>query len=194
VDDQGRCYIYREFVTGKDFETAPLIYTEAVKGILKANDNEHFDYVVASPDLWAKNHDTGESGFEIMIRAGLHGLIPANNRRIPGWRTMREYLAPFQDEYGSVRARLTLFDCCTKTIECLPLLQYDKKNSEDASTEPHRVTHTNDSLRYGIMSRPQAGQEPKTDISDFWGRNYHERENGEITEEIPDNYINFGVE
>jgi phage terminase large subunit len=161
--------------------------------------NEKISYIVASPDLWNRRQETGESGFEIMAKAGLSGLIPANNARVPGWRTLTEYLHPYEDEQSTPdniikRSKITIFDNCSELIRCLPQLQHDKNNVEDVAKEPHEITHNTDSLRYGVMSRPQAGQEPKEKTRRFWGFSPDERENGEITDAISDNYINYGVE
>ena len=36
---------------------------------------EEIAYTVASPDLWNRRQETGASGAEVMIKAGLKGLI-----------------------------------------------------------------------------------------------------------------------
>ena len=51
-------------------------------------------YAVASPDLWNRWQDSGRSGFEIMQGvSGMPSMIPADDRRIPGWRVLKDYLA-----------------------------------------------------------------------------------------------------
>ncbi len=154
VGPDQRCYIYRELYQ------PDLRLSEAAKKILAMTpEGEKIDYTVASPDLWNRNQHTGFSGAEVMQREGLL-LRPADNARIPGWRALREYLAPYRDEQGVQTAHLLVFDHCTNLIRTLPMLIHDNHDPEDADTEPHEVTHGPDSVRYGIMSRPPLSQEP----------------------------------
>lgn len=106
-------------------------------------------YAVASPDLWNRRQDSGLSGFEILQRtAGMPPLTPADDRRVPGWRAVREYLA-----VGGGGPRLRISRDCRELIRCLPALLFDKTDPEDASGEPHSVTHSPEALRYALMSR-----------------------------------------
>jgi phage terminase large subunit len=164
VDEQGRAFIYREFYEKN------LNLSQAAKAILKHSlEGEKIEYTVASPDLWNRRQETGLSGFQIMTEAGLEGLIRANDNRIAGWRALREWLTPFEDEIGVKRARLSFFDgACPNLVRCLPLLQFSPTNAEDCANNPHEITHAPDSLRYGIMSRPQAA-EGKTSLQDVFG-------------------------
>lgn len=200
VDGQGRCYIYKEMAV------SDLIYSQAVESILELNTvekiennevvkyQEKYEYIVASPDLWARTHDTGETGFEIMSRLGLRGIIPAINSRIMGWRTLKQYLTPFTDENENKRAKLTIFRNCPKLIENLTQLQHDDKNYDDVSSKNHDISHLPESLRYGIMSRPQSGVAPEEPQKpDFWNRDTTILRNEEITEPIPQSYIEFGA-
>lgn len=152
VDEQGRAYIYRELYKPN------LNLSGAAKLILECTPKgEKIDYTVASPDLWNRRQETGLSGMQIMAEAGLKGLIRANDNRIAGWRILREWLNPFNDEMDIKRARLSFLDgACPNLARCLPLLQHSSINAEDAGNTPHELTHSVDSLRYGIMSRPQA--------------------------------------
>ncbi len=113
------------------------------------------EYAVASPDLWNRRQDSGMSGFEIMQSVpGMPPMRPADDRRIPGWRVLREYLSG---------GRLIISSACGELIRCLPLLLFDKNRPEDAAGEPHSVTHAPEALRYAVMSRqpcPAAEREP----------------------------------
>ena len=149
VDTQGKCYIYREL------HEPNLTLTQAAKKIVGMTpDNEKISYTVASPDLWNRRQETGESGMEIMVRAGLSGLRRANHSRIQGWRNLREYLSCHEDEQGILTARIVIFNTCSNLVRCMPLLQHDEHNPEDAADKPHDITHAPESIRYGIMSRP----------------------------------------
>lgn len=143
-DSVGRVYVTDEFC-------APgLTLGEAARHISELCRGKGVEFAVASPDLWNRRQDTGKSGFEIMQAApGMPPMRPADDRRIPGWRLMREYLADRPDGAPGI-----LIDRrCRELIRCLPALQFDKAKSEDASGEPHSVTHSPEALRYALMSR-----------------------------------------
>ena len=58
-----------------------------------ARGGQRVEYIVASPDLWNRRQDSGRSGVAIMqAAAALPPLRRADDRRIPGWRVVREYL------------------------------------------------------------------------------------------------------
>ena len=121
------------------------------------------EYAVASPDLWNRRQDSGRSGFEIMQSTrGMPPMTPADNRRIPGWRMLREYLAE-NDSPGIV-----ISDSCHNLIRSLPALMFDSERSEDASGEPHSITHSPEALRYAVMSRVRSaetlGEIPRADF------------------------------
>lgn len=160
VSDSGQCFIYREL------HEPDLILSQAAKKIVEMTPpDEHISYTVASPDLWSRRQETGASGMELMSKAGLKGLVKANNNRIPGWRQVREHIHPYPlldnsgqpvlDEHGAPKktAKLLVFNTCKNLIRCMPLLQFDPHNSEDAAKNPHNVTHGPEALRYGAMSR-----------------------------------------
>ena len=107
------------------------------------------EYCVASPDLWNRRQDTGKSGFEIMQACpGMPPMRSADDRRVPGWRILREYLA-VRD--GIPRLRIS--SRCTELIRCLPALLCSVEKPEDAAGEPHSITHAPEALRYAVMSR-----------------------------------------
>ena len=147
VDGEGRLTCYRELYK------SGLTLSEAAREILAHSPpDEKITYTVASPDLWNRRQDTGKSGMEILAEAGLFGLIRADNRRIPGWRVLREYLR---------EAHITIFETCVNLIRTLPALIYDPHSPEDASDSPHEITHAPEAVRYAVMSRP-ASAVPKT--------------------------------
>lgn len=159
VDTQGFCTIYREL------HEPNLILSRAAQRIKEmcpvdkdGKQTEKIDYIVASPDLWNKRQETGESGAEIMQSNGIKDIAwlrPANDSRIPGWRAMREYLNPVPDQYGTKTPRLRITETCVNACRNIPLLQYDERVLEDAAGTPHEITHACESIRYGIMSRPE---------------------------------------
>ncbi len=143
-DSEGRVYVTDEFCAPN------LTLGEAARHIAELCRGRNVEFAVASPDLWNRRQDTGRSGFEIMQETyGMPPMRPADDRRIPGWRLMREYLADRPDG----RPGLLVSSRCRELIRCLPALQFDKTRSEDASGEPHSVTHSPEALRYALMSR-----------------------------------------
>jgi phage terminase large subunit len=149
VAPNGKCYAYRELYQ------SGLNLTQAAKKILDMTPpGERIRYTVASPDLWNRRQETGYSGMEIMAKAGLRGLVKANHDRITGWRALREYLAPYEDEQGIKVAMLQVFDSCVNLIRTLPMLVHDEHDPEDVSDKCE--DHGPESIRYGVMSRPVA--------------------------------------
>ncbi|MFZ5650139.1 MAG: terminase large subunit domain-containing protein [Bacillota bacterium] len=148
VDQEGVCYIYRELWQ------SGLTLSQAAKRILELTpENEQIQYTVGSPDLFNRRQDTGKAGVETMHQAGLTDIIRADDRRVPGWRQLREYLQPFERE-GRQTAMIQIFNTCTQLIKHLPMLIHDEHTPEDAADKPHEITHSPESIRYGIMSRP----------------------------------------
>ena len=124
------------------------------------------EFLVASPDLWNRRQDSGRSGFEIMQAvSGMPPMRPADNRRIAGWRLLREYLS---EREGKPRLRISAD--CRELIRTLPALLCDPQRTEDASSEPHAVTHMPEALRYGLMSRCLPPVEEPWDVFHFFSR------------------------
>ena len=146
ADGKGNITVYREF------NSPDLILSQAAAEICaRTPAGEKIRYTVASPDLWNRRQESGKSGFDILNSNGLKGLIKANNARIPGWRVVREYLNP-----KNGKSRLAISGDCGELIRCLPLLRFDEKVREDASSHPHDITHAPEALRYALMSREPA--------------------------------------
>ena len=153
VDAAGNLYVLRELCESNH------TLRDAAERVVSLCVGEQIEYAVASPDLWNRRQDTGKSGFEIMQAVrGMPPMTPADNRRIPGWRILREYLRPCE---GAPMLRIAS-DCRT-LIDSLPALLCDPTRPEDASGEPHAVTHAPEALRYAVMSRAApwcAAEEP----------------------------------
>ena len=117
------------------------------------------EYAVASPDLWNRRQDSGKSGFEIMQSIfGMPPMTPADNRRIPGWRVLKEFLSARDG-----KPRLYICRNCEMLIRSMQGLLCDKEKFEDASSEPHALTHAPEALRYAVMSRFEVKVEDKVD-------------------------------
>lgn len=144
VDSSGNVYVLDECcVSG-------LTLSEAAYRVVELCRARRVSFVVSSPDLWNRRQDSGRSGFEIMQSIPhMPPMIPADDRRVQGWRVVREYLSPPSEGSPTLR----IYRGCRELIRCLPSLLYDKKRAEDASGEPHDITHAPEALRYGLMSR-----------------------------------------
>ena len=172
VSPEGILYAYRELYQ------SDLTLSQAAKKIISLTPkDEKMSYTVASPDLWNRRQETGTSGREIMNRAGLNNLRKAKHERKAGWRAVREYLLVREEKQDVMTdegiktetiftAKLKIFDTCKNMIRCLPLLEHDKNDSEDAADTPHEVTHSNESLRYSVMSRPPISRNDKFSFPD----------------------------
>ena len=144
IDESGNVYAVDERCIPN------LTLTEAARVVAELCRGVSVDFAVASPDLWNRRQDSGKSGYEIMQGVeGMPPMIAADDRRIAGWRVVREYLS----EKNSPALRIS--QKCTELIRCLPALLFDSEKTEDASSEPHSVTHAPEALRYALMSRCQ---------------------------------------
>ncbi|MEI6100824.1 MAG: phage terminase large subunit [Eubacteriales bacterium] len=153
-DTYGRAYVYKEIYQGKDNGMPGLIVSAAASRIkeLTLPEEKIYEYI-GPPDLRNTQKDTGKSLLELFADNGLYFTI-ASNARIDGWMNMHEWLKVYQDEFGQEIAHLRIFNTCRNLIETLPALRYDEKDPNDASTEPHEVTHAPDAIRYFLAGRP----------------------------------------
>lgn len=157
ADRAGRVWVLRELCR------SGLVLREAAEAVASLCRGHAVEYLVASPDLWNRRQDTGRSGFEILqATLGVPPMQPADDRRIPGWRMLREFL--HADEDG---ARLRISRDCRVLCDSLPALLCDPSRPEDASGEPHSVTHAPEALRYALMSRFAAYREDERPDRNF---------------------------
>lgn len=160
LDDLGFYYVYKElFKPNLSLSDLAVAIHEKTSPL----ERDSLAYTIASPDLWNRRQETGKSGRQILVKNGLKGyaLRAADNRRVEGWRVVREYLKPIEDPFfdgeGSAPkiARIRIFnDKVRKLQNHLPALQHDDSNSDDAAGQPHDITHAPESFRYFCMSRP----------------------------------------
>ena len=150
VDDCGNLWVIREFCE------SGLTLSEAAKSTAMIAAGENAELAVCSPDLWNRRQDSGKSGFEIMQRVeGMPPMSAADDRRVMGWRVLREYLCA-KEGHPFIR----ISSRCKNLTECLPALICDPIRQEDASSNPHRITHSPEALRYAVMSRISIEHKP----------------------------------
>ena len=153
ADDSGNLYVIGEFCSPE------LTLREAAERVSELCRGHRVEYLTASPDLWNRRQDTGKSGFEIMQGvAGVPPMTAADNRRVPGWRILREYLSP---RTGCPALRISRD--CHNLIRSLPALLCSSEHPEDASSQPHAVTHSPEALRYAVMSRFGSAEDREPD-------------------------------
>lgn len=177
VGPQSELYLYREL-----YESG-LTLGEAAQHVLDASPvSEQISYTSASPDLWNRNRDTGVPEVETLTKAGLRGIVKADNRRIPGWRHLREYLHVYEvqtDAGPKKTAQFKIFDTCRNAIRTLMSITKDEHDPEDVADEPHELTHMPEAIRYGAMSRPRPPvtvQQPTQLFSAEWAEKMMKRE------------------
>ena len=140
-----------------------LTLGEAAAAVAERCEGQRVQYVVASPDLWNRRQDSGRSGISVMqAAAALPPLLPADDRRIPGWRLVHEYL---HDDGESGKPRLQVASSCRELISCMQALQCHERIPEDAADRPHALTHAPEALRYALMSR--SGQKQQKEADDY---------------------------
>lgn len=148
VDSQGQAWVYKEI-----YESG-LIVSDAARRIRQYTAaDEHIYQYFAPPDLWNRRQDTGKSAADIFAEHGV-SLSKAENNRIAGWYDLREWLKPYTDEQGRMRAALTVFSNCENLIRTLPSISRDPANPNDTAATPHELTHAPDALRYFVAGRP----------------------------------------
>ena len=139
-----------------------LTLSEAASKIVDLCGGHPIEYAVASPDLWNRRQDSGRSGFEIMqCTPGMPPMRAADDRRIQGWRLVREYLC--SKGSGSLR----IHSRCRQLIRSLPALTFDSERHEDASDRPHSITHAPEALRYAVMSRHPSAHLPQSEYDHY---------------------------
>ena len=146
TDEVGNLWVIREHCE------SGLTLSQAASRVAELAKGENAEFAICSPDLWNRRQDSGLSGFEIMQRysSEIPPMRAADDRRIPGWRVLREYLCGHEGH-----PYLRISSSCTDLCESLPALLCDPNRPEDASDEPHRITHSPEALRYAVMSRAQ---------------------------------------
>ncbi len=153
-DCEGNIYVERELMRPN------LTLGEAGEAIARFVGDMRIEYAVASPDLWNRRQDSGKSGFEIMQSVvGMPPMIPADDRRVAGWRVLKEYLSCREG-----KPRLYISIACRELIHSMLSLLCDPTRAEDASNEPHAVTHAPEALRYAVMSRLEATEETNAPV------------------------------
>lgn len=162
VDGQNKAYVYKEL-----YEPNLIISVAARKILEMTKADEKIYETLAPPDLWNRRQETGKSAQELFYDNGLT-LTRANNDRVQGWYNLKEWLKPFEDEQGIMTANLVIWNTCKNLIRCLPQLQRDEKDVNDAANTPHEITHSCDAIRYFVAARPCSKLDGAKRLSGGW--------------------------
>lgn len=152
LSDNGHCYTYRELYRRglRDKEQAKLIKTLSVRpGAAGAVlDAEVIEYSVGDPTQVVRGKDTGITTQQNYHEVGV-SIFPGSNARVPGWMTMRNWLA-IDPAVGTPWWQI--FDTCPELIRELEEAVFDNNKPEDVDTRGS--DHAIDECRYFFMSRP----------------------------------------
>lgn len=155
IAPDGKMYVYRElYRSGLNFSAL------ADEFAAMTPPTESIDYLVCDPSIWSVKGENqfGLSGQQIFAQRYKEVtkkeilMVRANNDRQNGWSAIREYLSPFV-ENGKTLAKLQVFPACENLIRTFPDMIHDENNPEDMDSDEE--DHALDSLRYGIMSKPE---------------------------------------
>jgi len=155
IEDGGYARLHREInIPGLSVSAAA---EKAIELCKVATDKIYM--FLAPPDLWHRAQETGLSTYDIFLQNGIT-LTKAQNGFEAGCYDLHEWLRPRErqsdqtEEYYNT-AFLTIDPSCTTTIYSLKSIQKDKNNPNRYAPEPHKLTHSNDMLRYFVAGRPR---------------------------------------
>ncbi len=151
IDTKNKAYVYKEL-----YEPG-LIVSDAAYQIRQLTPEKIYD-TMAPPDMRNRQKDTGKSIMELFADCGVWLTIAANDR-IMGWANVREWLKVYEstdEETGNkiLDCDLKIFSNCKNLIESMESIACDERDPNDCATEPHGLTHANDSIRYFLSGRP----------------------------------------
>jgi hypothetical protein len=141
-------YVYRELYVSKKTaaELAPLI--------LEQERQERVAYGVLDSSCWHQRGQTGPTVAEEMITRGCRWR-PADRSptsRVNGRQRLHHLLRV--PEWAD-RPGLVFFNTCRQIIADLPVIPTDPDGGDDID-DRYKSDHAYDSVRYGVMSRPQS--------------------------------------
>ena len=104
--------------------------------------------IYADPAIFKINESTERSAEDDMAEYDIH-IQRADNVRVAGWNTVREWLQLYEDpNTGKVRSRVQITRSCPNLIRTLPMQIHDKRNVEDLDTTLE--DHAPDAMRYWL--------------------------------------------
>jgi phage terminase large subunit len=164
VDGDGNVYQYRELIQ------AGLRVDEFAAQINKHPDTKDLYLIVAGWDCWAKKSVLQTGTTPTIAEEFLkHELVltKAKIDRVQGAAQLRNYLAYQNLPHGRTKPRLSIFNTCPITFDCLTRMEHDPNHVEDVlkvdavEGDPMSGDDAYDMLRYACLSRPAISDPPK---------------------------------
>ncbi len=163
-DTDGNVYQYRELIR------AQMRVDQFAAEIKKYEDTKDLYMVVGGLDCWTKRNTLNDrSPPTIAEEFSKHDiyLTRAVVDRVQGASQLRNYLAWQNLSSGRTKPRLTIFNTCPITFDCISRMQHDPLHIEDvlkvdaSEGDPLTGDDAYDMVRYAMMSRPLLTDEPK---------------------------------
>ena len=153
-------------VSVKELSSVLECTPEAVEEIKRVNGKDKYDCIFAPRDLWNRRQDTGKSVADIFAMNNMP-IVQTSVERVHGWLATKEWLHPYErkdEQTGELikDSSLKIFSNCFNLIKNLPQLLIDDKDPNDASTEPHEITHICDAMRYFCVNFTSRAKEKNT--------------------------------
>ena len=126
---------------------------DLAKAIIQAEEGDRVPYGILDSSCWHRRGSTGPSIAEEMILEGLRWRPSDRSAgtRVAGKNRLHELL---KVDDVTEKAGLVFFDTCRQIISDLPVIPSDPRGTDDIDPR-YASDHAYDSIRYGIMSRPQ---------------------------------------
>jgi hypothetical protein len=172
VDKEGYVVVFDEIHRG-NLSVSAQARLIIEKGKLWDLDEDDIFLTVVDPAMRSKTaeyEETPVSPIRIYEINGLRNFMYGNNKRIPGWAVMRDYLQI--PDVGVPKLRFT--DYCVASITTIPELVRDKTNMEDIDTQGD--DHSADSCRYCLMQIYNAYQFTSKPKEDGWRSKVKEKQ------------------
>lgn len=153
IDDRGHAYTYREVYRRglRDKEQAALIKSSSIRPVSSPSapsETEPIEYTVGDPSQVVRGKDSGITTQQNYHEMGIP-IFPGSNARVPGWSTMRNWLAI---DPATGTPWWQIFTTCPELIRELEEAVFDPNKPEDIDSRGS--DHAIDECRYFFMSRP----------------------------------------
>lgn len=145
-------YVYRELYVSK--HTGEML-ADAILDI-ERREGDRVMYGILDSSCWHQRGASGPTIADAMISRGCKWRPSdrSSGSRVNGRYRLHELLRPRDIGYDEQRPGIIFFDTCRQIIADLPVIPTDPKGGDDID-DRFTNDHAYDSIRYGIMSRPQ---------------------------------------
>lgn len=162
-DYDGNCYVYREFYEREWLIEEICRGNKALKklGVVELNGSDKLDGIYIDPSTKATRGQTGFSDFDTYLDhlPKRWPLMLAKNSVETGIDRVKSYL---KINERTKKPKLFIFDTCVNLIEEMAQYRYEQNSpnkvgkANEKETPVKKDDHTQDAIRYLLMSRPEA--------------------------------------